>query len=62
MIFFIGKISKLGHDMPTTNSEHPYITDQIISGKHHSYEFCTVSMEEVNSFVVVYQQWQTTWI
>lgn len=47
--FFIGKISKFRHGMPTTNSEptHPFITDQNMKDKHCNSEFLKVSGEEV---------------
>ena len=38
--FFIGKISKLGHDIPKTNSEPTpqCVTDQIMKDKHCNFE------------------------
>ena len=47
--YFIGKISKFRHDMPTTNSEHshPCITDQIMKNKPCNFEFRKVRVEEV---------------
>jgi hypothetical protein len=47
--FFIGKISKLRHDMPATDADttHPSITDQMLKDKPCNFEFRKVSVEEV---------------
>jgi hypothetical protein len=57
MIFFIGKTSKLKHDIPATNADttHPSISDQIMKDKNCNFELCKVSVEEVK-IIVVYQQ------
>jgi hypothetical protein len=52
--FFIGKISKLRHDMPATNADttQPSITDQIMKDKHCNFEICKVSVDEVNKLLL----------
>jgi hypothetical protein len=49
MIFFIGKISKLGHDLPATSSESnwPHFQRQ-----RCNLEFCEVSVEEVKKWLL----------
>ena len=51
---FIGKISKLNHDMPATNADttHSSISDQIMKDKH-CFEFRKVSVEEVKKVLSV---------
>ena len=46
MIIFIGKVSKLRHDMQVTNADttHPSISDQIVKGKNYK-----ASVEEVKN-------------
>ena len=47
--FFIGKISKLRHDMPTTNSvpTRPCMPYEIMQDQHCNVKFREVSVEEV---------------
>ena len=51
---FIGKSSKLKHDMPATNANPtvPSITDQIMKHKCWHYEFRKVSVEEVKKLLL----------
>ena len=52
--FFIGKISKLRHDMPATNADttHPSISDQIMKDKHCHFKFRKVSVEEAKQLLL----------
>ena len=51
--YFIGKVGKLRQKMPTTNSEpsHSCIKKQITKEKHCKFEFCKVSVREVDFFI-----------
>jgi hypothetical protein len=66
--FFIGKISKVRHDMPATNTDttYPRITDQIMKDKHCNFEFRKVSVEEVKHYcclsTIISHRRLTTWM
>jgi hypothetical protein len=51
--YFIGKVSKLRQETPTTNSEQLYscIKKRIMKEKHCKLQFCNVSVGEVGKLV-----------
>jgi hypothetical protein len=55
----IGNIIKVKLNMPTTHFEptHPCITGPIVKDKH-----CNFECGRIEKSIVVYQQWQATWV